>query len=80
MIYICMSVCQYVGMSVCRFVYKNTYAKMHGQNSVAQIRACLKSVLGGKNTYYSFQLYARAALASMDKKEAEKRSLRNEKT
>ena len=48
------------------------YAKMHGQNYVAQIRACLKSVLGGKNTYYSFQLYARAALASMDNKEAEK--------
>ena len=45
---------------------------------MAQVRACSKSVLGGKirpvTPMYSFRLYARAALAWTE----EKRSLRNE--
>ena len=49
-------------------------------NHVNQTRACSKSVLGGKirpvtSPYYSFRLYARAALVWTE----EKRSLRNEK-
>ena len=62
-IYICVSV-------VCQITW----------NHVNQTRACSKSVLGGKirpvtSLYYSFRLYARAALVWTE----EKRSLRNEK-
>ena len=34
---VCMSVCQYVGLST-----KNMYAKMHAQNYMVQIHACSK--------------------------------------
>ena len=44
---------------------------------MGQTHACSKSVLGGKiRSYYSFRLYARAALAWTE----EKRSLAEDKT
>ena len=62
-----MSVCMYVCMSVvCQITW----------NHVNQTRACSKSVLGRKiRPYYSFRLYARAALVWTE----EKRSHRNDK-
>ena len=64
----------YVGMST-----KSTYVKMCGRNYVA--KNTHMSVLGSQNgpvPYYSFLLYARAALA-WTKKKPKKCSLRNEK-
>ena len=68
-------------MSVCMSTLC-PYVKMHRRNSMAQARACSKSVLGGKrrpvaHRYYLFLLYARAALAWT--KSNIKCSLKNEK-
>ena len=65
-------ICRYVGMYV-GLSTKNMYAKMRGQNYMAQTCACSNSVLGSYNrpvtpVLFISTIYARAALAWMKKK------------